>query len=312
MDTNVLDEHSKYKKTSRDRESRTFVVQSETLTQSRKWRNPLIGAIKHGEENIVKLLIRYDFCVSFSIEDGRTPLHLACSEGTLGMVSELTDAGCEVNCTNNFGQTPIFMSFRFNSYLSLKRLLDVNKTANYSQEMELLLSDLKEGLEISKYMIEKGAALDCRDRSGISLFEAALNTGRILPTVLILKYGVEMNTYIFDEILEGQGTKAYLIFILLKLCFRMRNIVAKHIDGLPSVHIKSIILSEIEKPMSLKDQCRIRIRNSITVTPGLDFQTAIYSLPLPELLQSFLLLNDIENYIYITINSCSLKQIEFY
>ena len=61
------------------------------------------------------------------------------------------------------------------------------------------------------------------------------------------------------------------------------------------------ITSETEIPLSLKDQCRICIRNTITTytEPGLQFEKCINTLCMPKTLKSFLMFEELEQFVSV-------------
>ena len=54
-------------------------------------------------------------------------------------------------------------------------------------------------------------------------------------------------------------------------------------------------------PLSLKDQCRICIRNTISTytEPGLQFEKGINSLCIPKTLKSFLMFEELEQFVSV-------------
>ena len=83
--------------------------------------------------------------------------------------------------------------------------------------------------------------------------------------------------------------------MLRKICIACFDKCRHHIG--PFMSIKSIT----EIPISLKDQCLICIRNTISTytEPGLQFEKCVKTLCMPNTLKSFLMYDELEQFVSV-------------
>ena len=251
---------------------------------------------------VVSLLISHGAKIdNIKISNNGTPLHVACSEGTLDMVKTLVNNGSCVNAETYFGETPLFYCLR-DCYLDsdirfLTRRRD-HLTLKFYEE------NIQEGNDIMEYLIKKGATLSCKDYRGRTPLEEAMITYRTFSTYILLKYGGRISSEQLDTFSwsRGRGIKqlfpnVHFFRLLLRSNFEFRKLLPVYLEQLRDLQSTESFLSflkEIDQPLSLKDQCRISIRNMISTDTGVQFISSINTLGLPKLLQGFLMFDDFD------------------
>ena len=103
------------------------------LCKGSEGKTPLHTACKHGQTEVVKILIQ-NLTTLIEISDtnllegtdanGNTPLHLACVGGNVTIVQLLVDHGASIIGTNSKGEAPIHTAAQHKSVDVMKLLLD--------------------------------------------------------------------------------------------------------------------------------------------------------------------------------------------
>ena len=260
----------------------------------------LFAAIEKRRPEVVSLLISYGANIDIKIHNNGTPLHFACSEGTLGMVKTLVNNGSCINAETYSGQTPLFYCLR-----------DARGRANvhgyprdfHSRYSPNLSECIQEGHDIMEYLIKQGATLSCKDDSGRTPLEHAMMTYRGFSTLILLKYGGRISGEHLDKFPWTDRSwslnllsNMHLCLLLLRSNFEFRtSAYLEKVSDLKSKGFLSKLLKKVEQPLSLKDQCRISIRNMISTDTGVQFISSMNTLGLPKLLQGFLMFDDIDD-----------------
>ena len=73
----------------------------------------MCAAAANGDKGCLELLTQQGGDFNIPDYDGRTPLHLACSEGHLDTVKYLLQRGASVHITDRFNHTPLDDAVRF-------------------------------------------------------------------------------------------------------------------------------------------------------------------------------------------------------
>jgi hypothetical protein len=275
-------------------------------TPLREWdgkklaRYSLFAAIENRRPEIVSLLISYGANIDIKIYNNGTPLHVACSEGTLGMVKTLVNNGSCINAETYSGQTPLFYCLR-----------DIRGRANvhgnprnfHSRYFSNLSECIQEGHDIMEYLIKQGATLSCKDDSGRTPLEHAMMTYRGFSTLILLKYGGRISGEHLDKFPWTHSSwnlhllpNMHFFLLLLRSNFEFRtSAYLEKVSDLKSKGFLLKLLKKVEQPLSLKDQCRISIRNMISTDTGVQFISSMNTLGLPKLLQGFLMFDDIDD-----------------
>jgi len=270
---------------------------------------PLLAAIEYCHPEVVSLLISHGAKIDIiKISNNGTALHVACSEGTLDMVKTLVNHGSCINAETYSGQTPLFYCLRSVPYHAVSRVYPIYKHSCYiDRSLAPYEDNIQEGNDIMEYLIKQGATLSCKDDSGRTPLEHAMMTYRTFSTFILLKYGGRISGehldkfpwkhYGLNEDIQDQIPNVHLFRLLLRSNFEFRKFLPVYLEKLRDLKSTESFLSflkEVEQPLSLKDQCRISIRNMIYTDTGVQFIRSINTLGLPQLLQGFLMFDDFD------------------
>ena len=150
---------------------------------------PLLAAIESCHPEVFSLLILHGAKIDLvKISNNRTALHVACSEGTLGMVKTLVNNGSCINAETYSGQTPLFYCLR-------NTRGDTHVYPTYDEHIGCTCflpgksyeEVIQEGNDIMEYLIQKGATLSCKDERGRTPLEHAMMTYKTSSTFILLK-----------------------------------------------------------------------------------------------------------------------------
>jgi len=184
-------------------------------------------AIRRGDSEVVRQLLRSGAAANAKDTRGATPLHYAAACGTPDIMRILIDAGADTNARTDFGATPLLWSTA--SLAKIKLLVekgaDVNARSKFGntalvtaagqagnvEAVRYLLghgASLKpnelgqtpvsrgaraDDLAIVKLLIEKGDESNARDRSGFTPLMFAAANGNLEMTKLLLAKGADVN-----------------------------------------------------------------------------------------------------------------------
>ena len=246
----------------------------------------------------------------------RTPLHYVCFDGTLEIVRNLLDNGANINAKDSQGNTPLFYCLRNHNPM---RGLHAHKPSYYDGDMQLYLNNIEEGNKILKYLVERGADINCRNTAGLYVLELAYIKCRPFATLLLFKYGgVNRRNWCgifcaltWKKLILTDWANADFWIHLVRHTSVCRRIYLDIIDELGKRYVHANItgpfvsmISETEMPLSLKDQCRICIGNTISTytEPGLQYEKCINTLCMPNTLKSFLMYKELEQ--FVSIRDC--------
>lgn len=158
----------------------------------------LVLAVKHGEKEIVKLLLRYgiDLAINATDKYGNTALSTAIFfDNKLEFIQFLIDEGADVNIANAAGITPLILS---NSSEMTHLLLEAGATAtidNESKEGTALHIAASEGsLEIIKSLVEHGATVNARRQDGCTALYIAVVRGHKEIVAYLISKQADVNT----------------------------------------------------------------------------------------------------------------------
>ena len=275
----------------------------------RWYKFPLLAAIHFRYPEMVSLLISHGVKINnMIISHEGTYLHVACSKGTLGMVKTLVNNGSCINVVTQSGKTPLFHCLRscyvrggvVPRYTGILSHSDQNLQKSFEESIQ-------EGNAIMEYLIQKGATLSCKDERGKTPLGYAMITYMTFSTFILLKYGGRISGKYVDKFLKSLRSRGglrqdhipnvHLFRLLWKSNFEFRKLIPVYLEKIRDLKSTESILSflkEVEQPLSLKDQCRISIRNVISTDTGVQFISSINTLGLPKLLQGFLMFDDFD------------------
>jgi len=151
---------------------------------NKKWKTPLITACKYHQFHIGRYLVEKGANVNEQIENGDTPLFIACkdqvNENIEDWVIYLINCGADVNIKNMYGDTPLSVAVKSNNVIVKNILMEhgakIPENNDVDQDSIALISACQIGDESQvKYLIEHGADVNGIGEFGESPLIAAVN-----------------------------------------------------------------------------------------------------------------------------------------
>jgi uncharacterized protein len=128
---------------------------------------PLIEAVKRGDHNAVRMLLRGKADVNLPDVDGTTALHWAVQGDDVELVTMLLRAGANAKATNRYGLPPITLAAMNGSAKVLDALLSAGADANTSTaegEPVIMTASRTGTVDALKTLIARGANVNSREK----------------------------------------------------------------------------------------------------------------------------------------------------
>ena len=271
----------------------------------RFWANR--GKTVHMKE-IVSLLIEKGADINITDSEYRTPLHQVCVDRNFEIVRHLLDNGANINAKDSDGMTPLFYC--------LVRKYFYHRPSSNAEKFQIFLNNHEEGNKILKYLVESGADINCKDTKDQSVLDHAYKTCKPFATFLLLKYGGMIRRNCKETLCVGDWRTLIIAnlanahfwrhlvrhtHVCRRIYFDIFDTFYKHIGRNKIFQRFFSITPDTEIPLSLKDQCRICIRNTISTytEPGLQFEKCVKTLCMPKTLKSFLMFEELEQFVSV-------------
>ncbi len=129
----------------------------------------LIDAVRRGDRNAVRELLRNHVDVNVAQPDGSTALLLAADRNDPELVDLLIKAGANVNARNDYGATPLYAASAGGNIEILEILLDAKADVNATLvrgETPLMAVADKGNLDAVRLLLDHGADVDARESKG--------------------------------------------------------------------------------------------------------------------------------------------------
>ena len=97
---------------------------------------------------------KYNLNIEEKDINNSTPLHLACEKGNEEIIIFLLSLGCNINCQDKFGRTPLFICILFNQIKIIKKLIQRGADVNIKDYNEKL-SSIEKSQKVSNDDIKK-------------------------------------------------------------------------------------------------------------------------------------------------------------
>jgi ankyrin repeat protein len=126
---------------------------------------------------------------------GRTKLHMACSEGDKDAVELLIRSGADVNLRDNRGATPLWIAAQHGRKEIVELLLnkgaDINALDERRRSTPLLIAARSGHADVVKYLITKGADIHAADNQGMTPLAMARQQGHTEIVELLRQHGAK-------------------------------------------------------------------------------------------------------------------------
>ena len=126
----------------------------------------LVEAVRQGDKETVRSLLKEDADVDSRQADGATALAWAAYRDDLGIAELLIDAGANVNAANDYGATPLLLACDNGSAAMVDKLLQAGADANaavWSEETVLMSCARTGNVEAVKSLLAHGAAVNAKE-----------------------------------------------------------------------------------------------------------------------------------------------------
>ena len=229
-----------------------FIKHLDDISMKDRWGGtPLLDAVREGHHSVTKLLVANkaelhmeaseaagmlcDFTQKGDIDkttqlldagmavnatdyDGRTALHLACSEGNLQIVTKLVERGAELNGIDRWGGTPLSDAVREGHTKVAHFLFGKGGQLMFGEvRSSAELCDLvrKGDLEHVTMLLECGCPIDAGDYDQRTCLHLASSQGNLKMLNLMFEYGAKLDVFdrwggtpLSDAVREGHGAIA--------------------------------------------------------------------------------------------------------
>jgi ankyrin repeat protein len=148
-----------------------------------------------GHADILSLLLEH----GADVDDGKAwiPLHRASWKGNLEAGQCLLDHGADINARNRLGQTPLFLAVYY-GHVEFARMLLVNKGGASINDLDdnfrwtpLHVAVDKRNIQAVRLLLEHGADVNVRNRSGETPSQLGLKYGRHEIVELLSEHSAE-------------------------------------------------------------------------------------------------------------------------
>ncbi len=164
-------------------------------TGNRLQQTPLLMASFGGHADIVRFLIEKGAGIDQPDSFGATPVHMAVLGGQAEIVELLIAKGADVNIKSRNGKIPLQMAFENDApdivEVFIKHGLAVNSTINQYGRTLLHEAAVMGKINIAGFLIDKGAAVDARDKAGKSPLDFALLCDQQKVAELLISKGAK-------------------------------------------------------------------------------------------------------------------------
>jgi len=182
---------------------------------------PLVHAISHGDENIVKLLISYGARINFIDKHGYVPLIFACNFNNLSLTKLLIDYGANVNLSDEDGDVALLFASENGNEDMLNLLISHDANINLQNGngySALMLAAHAGETDIVKRLIDLGADLNLQNNNGDTALKIAIDMNHEDIIRLLVDRGAKINldTYLDKPLDATEKAKFRDIGNLLK------------------------------------------------------------------------------------------------
>jgi ankyrin repeat protein/mono/diheme cytochrome c family protein len=170
-------------------------------------------AVQNGHAEMVDLLIRSGAKVAAANRYGVTPLTVACTAGNAAIVERLLAAGADANGALADGETPLMTAARTGSAETIKALIargaSINARERRKGQNALMWAAAENNVAAIRALIEAGADVNERSTGGsFTAYLFAIRAGHIDAARALVDAGVDVNQSMPD------GTSALVLAVM--------------------------------------------------------------------------------------------------
>jgi len=159
--------------------------------------SPLIDAIKAGDRDAVRTLLKTPSAVRVQEPDGTTPLHWAVLKDDLETVQRLLRAGASVKSATRYGVTPLTLAATNGNPVMIQALLEAGADPNTAlpEGETVLMTAARTGkVEALRTLAQHGANVNAKEQwLGETALMWAANEGHATAVTELLKLGADPN-----------------------------------------------------------------------------------------------------------------------
>ncbi|KAF5298435.1 hypothetical protein FQR65_LT01214 [Abscondita terminalis] len=257
-------------------------------------------AVWNNMSNIAKALIN----AGAKIIQSHFLLHTAIRNNNYEMVTILHKAGALLNIRDEQGQTPLMLACVYKNLQISKYLLKNGAPANARNELTGLtalhicvdsIRDPKTFELFLELLLSHNADINASSFMGNILFYAII-VGNLNAACMLIKYGADVNLreergFVDNLTLAKKNGNTELVKLIIYAGFSFSNMLfdIKCLKTQNDDPLYDFMATVSTKPLTLRDICRIRIRNIL----NRNLMQKIYLLPLPTMLKNFLALEEL-------------------
>ncbi len=294
-------------------------------------RDVLLTAVKSGQLNVILQMPQKGLHPTVDLETGWSLLHHAMSAGHVTLIEALCLNCCEVDALDVTSQTPLMKGLLNNNIEAVKTLVKFSpdlEISDYTSCNALMIGALEGLPHLMQLLIDRGSSVNEQDLLGNTALHKAIGRGNTLAAEILIKNhcdleitNIEGNTSLILAILKkdiatvinilnattaNSGQDWYSRFQLIQSShsLQLMKVLFLHyslsawcilyysIIAQSSHHSNTSFNKEFLKwsagPLTLMDSCRVVIRQQLAYS----LLWKVKLLPLPKLLQRFVLLYD--------------------
>ena len=170
-------------------------------------------AVQNGHVEMVDLLIRSGAKVATANRYGVTPLTVACTAGNAAIVERLLAAGADPNGALGDGETPLMTAARTGSAETIKALIthgaNVKVRERRKGQTALMWAAAENNVSAIRALVEAGADINERSTGGsFTPYLFAVRAGHVAAARALIDAGVDVNQSLTD------GTSALVLAVM--------------------------------------------------------------------------------------------------
>ena len=165
---------------------------------------PLVAAVKRGDHQAVRALIKERADVNAPEADGTTALHWAVQANDAELITALVRAGARVNAANRYGVKPLTLAATNGSADAVAALLKAGadpNTATGGGEPVLMTASRAGSVDVVKILVSRGATVNAREPwfgETALMWAAAANHADVIRALVELGADINARSNIVD------------------------------------------------------------------------------------------------------------------